>query len=93
MRSPTDRGRVYRRCGCRDDQRKQLGTRCPHLTADPDHGTWAFAADAPSTDGTRHTVRRSGFPDEIEARTALRHFDQGLDAGFTADPAKPSPNT
>ncbi|MFB7949546.1 tyrosine-type recombinase/integrase, partial [Kitasatospora phosalacinea] len=90
MRTPApipvpDRGRVYRRCGCRDAQRRQLGTRCPGL-ADPGHGSWAFAVDAPSVDGRRRTLRRAGFPDEIEARIALRKFNQALALGFIADP-------
>ncbi|WP_052682416.1 site-specific integrase, partial [Saccharothrix sp. ST-888] len=81
-----ERGRVYRRCGCRDDHRRQLGTACPLLATDPKHGTWAFAVDARSTDGHRHTIRRASFPDEIEARTALRHFNQGLATGVITDP-------
>ncbi|MFE2352095.1 tyrosine-type recombinase/integrase [Kitasatospora cineracea] len=90
MRTPApipvpDRGRVYRRCGCRDTQRRRLGTRCPRL-ADPGHGSWAFAVDAPSVDGRRRTLRRSGFTDEVEARIALRKFNQALALGFVADP-------
>ncbi|MEU6970975.1 site-specific integrase [Kitasatospora aureofaciens] len=87
--SPTpdkDRGRVYRRCGCRDDRRRQLGTHCPHLAADPHHGTWAFAVDAPTADGHRRTVRRAGFPDELDARIALRRFNLGLDSSVITDP-------
>ncbi|MFD4533496.1 tyrosine-type recombinase/integrase [Kitasatospora sp. NPDC058397] len=81
-----DRGRVYRRCGCRDDHRRQLGTRCPRLATDPHHGSWAFAVDTPPVDGRRHTVRRAGFPDEIDARTALRHFNEGLALCVITDP-------
>ncbi|MGW3182029.1 tyrosine-type recombinase/integrase [Kitasatospora sp. NPDC001119] len=88
-RSPTpdrDRGSVYRRCGCRDDHRRQLGTRCPHLAADPHHGSWAFAVDAPSTDSHLHTVRRGDFPDELDARIALRRFNESLPLGVVTDP-------
>ncbi|MFJ1796052.1 tyrosine-type recombinase/integrase [Kitasatospora griseola] len=86
MRTPVpDRGRVYRRCGCRDANRRQLGTSCPRL-ADPGHGSWAFAVDAPSPTGRRRTLRRAGFTDEIEARTALRQFNQSLALGFITDP-------
>ncbi|MCX4688543.1 site-specific integrase [Kitasatospora purpeofusca] len=81
-----DRGRVYWRCGCRDDHRHQLGTTCPRLAADPRHGTWAFAVDTPPVDGHRHTVRRAGFPDEIDARTALRRFNEGLALCVVTDP-------
>ncbi|GAA1908192.1 hypothetical protein GCM10009753_44180 [Streptantibioticus ferralitis] len=64
MRSATTRGRVYRRCGCRDQQRKQLGARCPKLAADPDHGTWTFAVGLPSPPGQapRHPPRRLPHP-------------------------------
>ncbi|MFJ2189972.1 phage integrase central domain-containing protein [Kitasatospora sp. NPDC087861] len=87
--SPTPkkgRGRVYRRCGCRDDHHRQLGTRCPHLAADPHHGTWAVAVDAPSGDGHRRTIRRSGFPDELDARIALRRLSESLPACVIIDP-------
>ncbi|MGW2255353.1 tyrosine-type recombinase/integrase [Kitasatospora sp. NPDC001660] len=85
-RTTGDRGRVYRRCGCRDDHRRQLGTRCPHLAADPRHGSWAFAVDVPSADGHRRTIRRAGFPDETDARIALRRFNESLPIGVVTDP-------
>ncbi|WP_406205147.1 site-specific integrase [Kitasatospora sp. NBC_01560] len=81
-----DRGRVYRRCGCRDDHRHQLGTTCPRLAAEPHHGTWAFAVDTPPIDGHRRTVRRAGFPDELQARIALRRFNEGLALCVITDP-------
>ncbi|MEV0530722.1 hypothetical protein [Kitasatospora sp. NPDC050463] len=80
-----DPGRVYRRCGCRDDHR-QLGTQCPRLATDPRHGGWAFAVDAPTGDGHRRTIRRAGFPDEIEAHTALRRFNEDLALCVITDP-------
>lgn len=43
--TPAGRGRVYRRCGCRDIQRHQLGAHCPHLVTESEHGTWTFAVD------------------------------------------------
>lgn len=37
---------VYRRCGCVDSAAgKRYGSRCPRL-ADPEHGSWYFAAPA-----------------------------------------------
>jgi hypothetical protein len=33
------RGRVYRRCACRDDTGKQIGARCPGLSQRR-HGRW-----------------------------------------------------
>ncbi|MCF2533634.1 site-specific integrase [Yinghuangia soli] len=77
-------GRVYRRCGCRDPDRRHLGARCPKL-ADEDHGTWYCAVDFPAG-GKRNTVRRGGFPDEDSARAALRMMVDGNTHGFDGDP-------
>ncbi|WP_329579363.1 N-terminal phage integrase SAM-like domain-containing protein [Kitasatospora sp. NBC_01250] len=49
-----DRGRVYRRCGCRDDH--------------------------------RHTIRRAGFPDELNARINLRRLNDSMPACVIIDP-------
>jgi hypothetical protein len=65
---------------------RQLGSNCPRLAADPHHGTWAFTVDTPPIDGRRRTVRRSGFPDDLEARTALRRFNEGLALCVITDP-------
>jgi hypothetical protein len=65
-----NRGRVYRRCACRDGNDQQLGARCPEL-ANRRHGRWAFAVDLPTIDGQRKTMRRCGFPTKAQARTAL----------------------
>ncbi|MBB4787161.1 hypothetical protein [Streptomyces rapamycinicus] len=35
MRADETVGRVYRRCGCRDEQRRQLGAHCPQLISEP----------------------------------------------------------
>ncbi|MFD4398655.1 hypothetical protein [Kitasatospora sp. NPDC058478] len=81
-----DRGRVYRRCGCRDDHRHQLGTTCSRLATDPHHGTWAFAVDTPPADGHRRTVRGAGFPDELRASIALQRSNEGLALCVITDP-------
>ncbi|MGW6915032.1 tyrosine-type recombinase/integrase [Kitasatospora sp. NPDC054939] len=88
MRAHHSVGRVYRRCGCRDEQRHQLGTRCPRLATDPSHGTWTFAVDVPATTPGSHnrTTRRGGFPTEDEARTALHRYLTGRALGISADP-------
>ncbi len=80
-----NRGRVYRRCGCRDLDRRQLGAQCPRLP-EPDHGTWGFAVDLPAGTGPRKTVRRGGFASEDQTRTALRRFLEGRAMGFDGDP-------
>ncbi|MFE6157740.1 tyrosine recombinase XerC [Streptomyces sp. NPDC056486] len=80
------RGRIYRRCGCRDIQRRQLGARCPRLITEYDHGTWTFAVDLPTPRSRRTTVRRGGFHDHDTADLALRKFLEGQAGGFNADP-------
>ena len=85
MRAAMNRGRVYRRCGCRDHNHRQLGAHCPTLHTDPGHGTWSFAVDLPAPK-RRTTIRRGGFPTEETARAALRRLLEGAAAGFNADP-------
>ncbi|QUH04181.1 Arm DNA-binding domain-containing protein [Saccharopolyspora erythraea] len=73
MRSNPNRGRIYRRSGCRNEQGQQLGPHCPKLAAGK-HGTWAFAVDLPSITGRRRTMRRSGFDTKTQAQTELNHI-------------------
>ncbi|MGW1680915.1 site-specific integrase [Saccharopolyspora sp. NPDC002376] len=70
MASNPNRGRVYRRCGCRDQDGQQLGPHCPKLAAGK-HGTWAFAVDLPSITGRRRTLRRSGYDTRAHALAEL----------------------
>ena len=84
MRPNPNRGRVYRRCGCRDENDRQLGARCPQL-ANPRHGTWAFAVDMPSADRTRKTMRRSGYNTRSDARAALARVLECERAGVYLD--------
>lgn len=86
MPTTDGRGRVYRRCGCRDPHRHQLGARCPHLLTNSEHGTWTFAVDVPSPARRRTTIRRGGFVDHDAAETALHQFLEGEAGGFDADP-------
>jgi integrase len=65
------KGRVYRRCSCRDDDGRQLGARCPLLLSDRKHGTWTFAVDVPSVNNRRTTMRRGGYPTKTTAQRAL----------------------
>ena len=51
--TPPQRGRVYRRCGCRRPDGRQFGTACPKLQGKKRHGSWAFAVDLPSVDRRR----------------------------------------
>ncbi|GGT21839.1 hypothetical protein GCM10010222_74650 [Streptomyces tanashiensis] len=86
MRTSAGRGRVYRRCGCRDTHRHWLGARCPHLIADGTHGTWGFAVDVPAPEHRRTTVQRRGFTSQDSAEEALRRLLEGEAGGFDADP-------
>ncbi|GAA1122639.1 hypothetical protein GCM10009577_52160 [Streptomyces javensis] len=66
-----ERGRVYRRCGCRRPDGRQYGARCPKLHDGSRHGSWAFAVDLPSADDKRHPLCRSGSATQKAAETAL----------------------
>lgn len=80
-----NRGRVYRRCACRDTTGRQLGARCPDLTNNRRHGRWAFAVDLPTFDDQRKTMRRSGFPTKAQADTALHRVLECERAGVHVD--------
>ncbi|QLH20695.1 tyrosine recombinase XerC [Streptomyces sp. Rer75] len=72
MTSPSpERGRLYRRCGCRRPDGRQYGASCPQLNDGSRHGSWAFAVDLPSADGKRRPLCRSGFATRKAAETAL----------------------
>lgn len=66
-----ERGRLYRRCGCRRPDGRQFGAACPKLKGRSRHGSWAFAVDLPSADGRRKPLCRSGFPTRRAAHAAL----------------------
>jgi integrase len=76
------RGRVYRRCACRDTNGKQLGPRCPQLASGTKHGFWSFAVDMPSIGRKRTTMRRSGYPTR---KAALSHVLECERAGIWLD--------
>lgn len=67
-----ERGRVYRRCGCRGADRRPIGARCPRLAADELHGSWAYAVDMPTNGEGRSTRRRSGYGSREDAVYALQ---------------------
>lgn len=55
------KGSTFLRCGCRDADGKQLGQACPKL-AGRRHGTWSWRQEMPQEpDGSRQTLRRSGY--------------------------------
>lgn len=79
-----NRGRVYRRCGCRDAAGHQVGAACPAFVQRR-HGRWAFAVDLPSLDRRRKTLRRSGFHTQAAARSALHRVLACERAGVHSD--------
>jgi integrase len=79
------RGRVYRRCGCQDENRKQLGPWCPQLIADTKHGTWTYAVDLAPEDGQRRTRRRGGFATHAEATREMARVLDGELRGVYED--------
>lgn len=70
-------GSVYKRCGCKDDDGKALGGKCPRLRRagggwHPAHGSWAYQIELPARPGEkRRPFRRGGFAGRDDA-TALR---------------------
>jgi integrase len=79
------RGRVYRRCSCRDETGKQLGQSCPRLATDGKHGTWYYAVDMPSEVGKRRTMRRGGFSTKAAANRALADVTSRAAQGVRVD--------
>jgi integrase len=79
---------VYRRCGCRDEQGKQLGKNCPKLKTDPKHGTWAYYLSHGSDvkTGQRQQFRRAGFKTKRQAESALAELKVKLDRGTYTKP-------
>jgi len=64
-------GSTFKRCGCRDDAGKQLGSRCPKLRQRR-HGRWYFSVDLPRQEGAERRPRREGgFATKAEAEEAL----------------------
>ncbi|MDQ4213784.1 site-specific integrase [Microbacterium capsulatum] len=87
---------VTRRCGCRDENGRQLGTKCPRLS-DPKHGTWSYSISAgfvmkPGADGklrrARQRVRIGGFKTQKAAQTARNKAAVQLDQGNYREPSK-----
>jgi hypothetical protein len=64
---------LYRRCGCRDDNGRQLGPNCPKLKTDLKHGTWAYYLSAGTDPKTRQRrqFRKTGYPTRKVADQAL----------------------
>lgn len=75
-----------KRCGCRDDNGKQLGTKCPRLSR-TGHGTWSVYLTVPG-DGAEASARRrkGGFSTRGEAEAYARPFVQAALEGRRVAP-------
>ena len=71
-------GTTYKQCGCRDDNGRRVGQKCPRLRRKDgawsrDHGNWYYQLELPPhPDGTRRTpLRRGGFGSQAHAQHEL----------------------
>lgn len=76
-------GVIFKRCGCRDGQRRRLERSCPRLR-ERGHGTWYFHCSARNLLGRCERVRRGGYPSQAAARHARDEWLTGAQADRTA---------
>lgn len=79
-------GSITRRCNCRDENRKRLGSKCPQL-ARKNHGTYQLQQEIPpGEDGGRRTFRRTGYTTVKDAQSDMDKVRAILDvAGADED--------
>lgn len=74
--------RPTKRCNCRSESGKKLGTKCPLLTK-RDHGAfWVRYEAPPGPDGTRRRPWAGPFKTETEANRALIQLQAEADSGM-----------
>jgi integrase len=83
-------GSVFRRCGCRDENGKQLGAKCPKLKTDPKHGSWSYYLSAGTDPRTkrRRQYSQGKFATKREASAALALLKSQVDTGTYVEPSK-----
>lgn len=70
--------KVSRRCGCRDEDGKQYGSRCPKLKSYR-HGTWGFRVSAGTDEtGRRRYITDYSHPSAEDAEEALAKVQRQL---------------
>jgi hypothetical protein len=74
----------FKRCGCRDANRRRLEQSCPRL-AERGHGTCYLHCSATNLLGRRERARRGGYPSQAAARQARDEFLAGTAADRTAE--------
>ncbi|WP_326808145.1 site-specific integrase [Streptomyces sp. NBC_01775] len=73
------KGSTYRRCYCRGEDGKALGSGCPKLSSRR-HGVYAVRQELPARgDGTRRSFSRSGYETAKDATAALDRVRALLD--------------
>ena len=77
-------GVTFKRCGCRDADRRRLEQSCPRLS-ERGHGTWYFHCSATNLLGRRERARRGGYPSQNAARQARDEFLASSAADRTAE--------
>lgn len=71
------KGSTYKRCRCRGEDGRELGSKCPKLRRkdqswNPRHGTWYFRLELDAgPGGKRRTIRRGGYASQDDALDAL----------------------
>ncbi|MBT2453215.1 tyrosine recombinase XerC [Streptomyces sp. ISL-86] len=72
-------GGITKRCECRDEAGKRLGTKCPQLSKRA-HGNHQLRQELPPDDkGTRRTFRRTGYAQVKDAQSDLDKIRAILD--------------
>ena len=85
MGQRAQRGRVYRRCGCKGGHGKQLGPWCVRLLEEAGHGSWTYCVDLAPEEGRRRTRRRGGFASRAEAVREMKAVLDGELRGVYED--------
>ncbi len=82
------KGSTFKRCGCRDENGRQYGSRCPKLGR-KGHGAWWGRYDAPrAVDGKRRQEKLGPFAARGEAESALADAVQAVSRGTYLRPEK-----
>ncbi|MBW4813452.1 site-specific integrase [Rhodococcus qingshengii] len=80
-------GAIRKRCGCRDEDGNQLGTRCPQLKRknggwSATHGLFSWHLGVTDPTGKRRQLSRSGYATKEDAQDALdkvrQQYAQGI---------------
>ena len=82
------KGSTFKRCGCRDEEGRQYGSRCPKLGR-KGHGAWWGRYDAPrAAYGRRRQEKIGPFDTKAEAEAALADAVQAIARGTYLRPEK-----